>query len=770
MEKSWIGQAVRRYEDIELLQGKRQYLADIRLPNTIYASFVRSHYAHARLQGISQETARALDGVLAIVSSQDIAQHVRPLSSFARMGDSKVKPVPHPILAIGRVRYVGEPVAVVLADSPYRAEDAASSVELQLEPLPVVMDPIRALQADAPLVHEELRTNLALEFQLQNGDVSKAFEQADVVVAQDFRVPRLAASPIEPRGCLAEYDGDKDLLTVWSSTQVPHRLRSELANCLGMAEQNIHVIAPEVGGAFGSKSAIYPEEVAVACLAKMFRQPVKWVEERRENLVAATQGRGQFASYRVAVRRDGTLLALFGEIVADLGAYFLFTTCVAPVLTSLMATGPYRIPNVAIKAHGVFTNKVPLGTYRGAGRPEAIYYLERMMDIIASRLELDPVEMRRKNLIPPDSFPYTSATGVVYDSGNYERALDRGLEIFDYKGQRRHQRDLREHEGPRMVGIGTCVYVELSGGIPLEEGAKVTLERDGRLTVCVGVAPQGQGLETTYRQIAAQELGIPPESITVRYKDSAIIPSGVGTFASRSLALGGSAIYLALQELRDKTKLAAAEVLRVPPDALQFSHSGWTHQETGAKISLKELVQKIDSGPGAAANQMRFEVEKTFRPSGFTTSFGTHMAMVEVDPHSKEVKVLKYVAVDDCGTVINPLIVEGQVQGGVLQGISEGLWEQVVYDESGTPLTGSLLSYVLPTAEGLPQIVVHRTETPTPLNPLGAKGIGEAGATGAFAAVVNAVIDALRPYGVEHIDCPVLPEKIWTALRAGGRE
>jgi carbon-monoxide dehydrogenase large subunit len=765
METSWIGRPLKRYEDIELLQGKRQFVADINRPNLLYAFFVRSPYANARIKRILTDIAHTVEGVVAIITGEDIAQEARPLSSFARLGDSPVKPVPHPVLARDRVRYVGEPVAVILAESPHAAEDAGTSVAFEAEIFTATADPLRALKTDSALVHEDLGTNLALEFQLEGGEIARAFAEADLVVSHEFHVPRVAASPIEPRGCIAEYDSNTGMLTMWSSTQVPHRLRSELSNCLGMEEAMLHVIAPEVGGAFGSKSAIYPEEVAVALLAKKFGRPVKWVEERRENLVAAAQGRGQFASYQVAVRKDGTLLALSGEIVADLGAYFLFTTCVAPVLTSLMATGPYRIPNVAIKLQGVFTNKVPLGTYRGAGRPEAIYYLERMLDIIASRLELDPVELRRRNLIPSDSFPYTSATGVIYDSGNYERALDRGLEIFDYKGQRQYQRALREHEGSRSVGIGTCVYVELSGGIPLREGAKVALESDGRMTVSVGVAPQGQGLETTFRQIVAEELGIPPESITVRYKDSAIIPSGVGTFASRSLALGGSAIYLALRELKDKTKLAAAEALHAPPEALQFGHAGWTHRDTGAGISLKELAQKIESGPGAVANQIRFEVEKTFEPAGFTTSFGVHIAMVEIDGDSKEVKVLKYVAVDDCGTVINPIIVDGQVQGGVLQGISEGLWEQVVYDDAGTPLTGSLLSYAMPTAKGLPRIVVERTETPTQLNPLGAKGIGEAGATGAFAAVVNAVIDALRPHGVEHIDCPVLPEKIWNALR-----
>jgi carbon-monoxide dehydrogenase large subunit len=755
MEAKLVGTPVKRYEDIKLVQGAGRYVADIEFPGMVHACFVRSDYAHGHLHAVSKQAALNLPGVLAVISAEDIVSDVEPLDSFARLGDSTVKPIPHPILSSGKVRYVGEPVAVVLAESPSVAEDAADKVELSVEPLPAIIDSLTALEPEVALVHETLGTNVVLEFQLEGGEISKAFEQADLIISQDFRVPRLAASPIETRGCVAQYDKESNTLTLWSSSQVPHRLRTELSHCLRLPNDCLHVIAPVVGGAFGSKSAAYPEEIIVALLSKRFGKPVKWIEERRENLVAAAQGRGQFASVEVAVRKDAIVLGLRAKIVADLGAYFLFTTCVAPVLTALMASGPYRIPHISVRVQGVATNKVPLGTYRGAGRPEAVFYLERMMDIIALEMGLDPAEVRKRNLVPHDAFPYKATTGVIYDSGNYMTALDRGLNLLDYPAMRQRQLELRRRGEARLIGIGLGLYVELSGGVPLHEGAKAKLDSDGRVTIGVGVAPQGQGLETAFKQIVADDLGVQPESIMVLYGDSDIIPEGVGTFASRSLALGGSAIYLAVQGLKEKTRLAAAKGLGVPPESLHFGRAAWLHAETGRELSLVELARDSNTV---------FEVENTFQPAGFTTSFGAHLAMVEVEPDTREVKVLKYIAVDDCGRVINPLIVEGQIHGGIAQGISEGLWEQVVYDDSGKPLTASFLDYVMPVAENLPDFVVQRTETATPLNPLGAKGVGEAGATGAFAAVVNAVMDALKPLGIRHLDPPLTAEKIWRSV------
>jgi aerobic carbon-monoxide dehydrogenase large subunit len=722
-------------------------------------AILRSPHAHARVRGIHADGAAALPSVVAVVTRSDLPPQVQRLPAVAMYPG--VAATLQPLLADEVVRYVGEPIAAVLAEDLYTAKDGVERVRVEYEELQAVVDMDRALEPGAPVIHSALGSNLVFELEVRGGDPEAAFTGADVVIEADLIQPRLAPAPMECRGVLASYDPERDRWDVWLSTQTPHGARADLAETLGVSEESVHVIAPDVGGGFGAKGALYPDEALAVYLARRLRRPVKWVKDRSENLRAMIHGRGQRARLRAAVRRDGTVLAVEGEILADLGAYCLSAAPVIPSLTPRVGLGAYRIPHARLRLRGVATTKAPTGPYRDAGRPEGAYYIERLMDLVAIRLGLDPADVRRRNFI--DTFPYRGATGLTYDSGDYRAALDRALARADYAGWREEQAR-RRRQGGRPVGIGLSTWIELAGGGELWEHGTVRLEPSGRVTVLTGSSPHGQGHETVFSQIVADMLGLEPDLVTVLHGDTDVIPEGIGTFASRSLSIGGSAVARAAGEVRATLFATAARLLEVAPDDLVLGGGHVTVRGAPARaVSLARVAQaasgKVRAGePGGMSASVRFEAERGMVPSG------AHVAVVELDPEPGTVTILRYVAVDDCGKVINPLLVEGQVHGSLAQGIAQALLECVVYDERGQLLTTSFLDYAMPTSTQLPRFETDRVETPCPLNPLGAKGIGESGTTGAPPAVVNAVLDALRPMGVTALDLPLTPERLWRAL------
>jgi carbon-monoxide dehydrogenase large subunit len=756
----YLGVPLRRREDRPLVTGAGRFVDDISLPGMLHMAVVRSPHAHARLVSVHTEDAAAMSGVAAIVTARDLPAPV-PCVPAAAMFPGVAKAL-QPLLADRVVRYAGEPVAAVLADDRYTARDGAERVRVEYEALPAVVDLDRALEPGAPVIHPALGSNLVFTLEVKGGDPDAAFQRADAVVECDMAQPRLAPVPLECRGVVASYDAGRGRAEIWLSTQTPHEARDGIAEVLGMPTNDVRVIAPDVGGGFGAKGTLYPDEVLAAYLARQLSRPVKWVEDRSENLRAMTHGRAQRARLRAAAARDGTVLALDGEILADLGAYCLSATAVIPTLTSRVALGAYRISHVRLRVRGVTTTQTPTGPYRGAGRPEGAYYIERLMDLVAARLDLDPAEVRRRNFIR--TFPYKSATGLTHDSGDYSALLDRALALADYHGWREEQAR-RRRDGGRPVGIGLSTWVEMAGGGELWEDASVRLEPTGRVTVLTGTSPHGQGHETAFSQIVADVLGIEPDRITVLHGDTAVIPSGIGTFGSRSLSFGGSAVAQAAREVRRRVMAIAARLLEAAPDDLVLDGGRVTVRGApGRAATLEDIARAAppDDGRGAAAGlaaSVRFEAERGLVPSG------AHVAVVEIDPDTGEVRVLRYAAVDDCGNVVNPLLVDGQVHGSIVQGIAQALLERVVYDENGQPLTTSLLDYAVPSAPQVPRIETDRIETPSPLNPLGAKGIGESGTTGAPPALVNAILDALRPAGPRALDLPVTPERLWRVSR-----
>ncbi|MDQ7821123.1 MAG: xanthine dehydrogenase family protein molybdopterin-binding subunit [Armatimonadota bacterium] len=760
--RRWIGRPLRRREDPRFLRGEARYIDDLILPGTVHMAVVRSPLAHGVLRAVRTDAAASHPGVLAVVTAADLAGAVRPVPPNPVEG-AQVAAVPHPILAADRVRYVGQPVAAVLARSREEAEDAAGLVSLDCDPLPAVVDPLASLQG-AVRLHDSLPDNILVRWSRSSGDVDGAFARAHRVVRQHFVIPRLAAVPVETRGAVASYDPGRDLLTVWISAQDPHRPLAALSRALGRPDDRIRVIVPDVGGAFGAKGHAPPEAILAAHLAMRTGRPVKWVEDRRDNLAAMYQGRGLVADVEVACDASGRLLALRARLVADLGAYLYPPTAQVPVTTAMLLTGAYRIPAAAVELVGVATTKVPTGPYRGAGRPEAAYLVERTVDLVARDLGVDPVELRRRNLIPPQQFPYRTPLGFTYDSGDYARALRRACELVDYDRWRAAQARARA-EG-RLVGVGVAVYVERAGAL-LWESASVSVTPAGRVIARVGSTPTGQGHVTTFSQIVAEVLQVDPEAVSVEMGDSAVVPRGVGTFGSRSTTLGGSALLVASQKVADKATRIAAHLLEAPAADVV-----WTDGRLHVRGAPERALTLADVA--AAAYQparlppdleMGLEASAVFRMSGPVFPSGAYAAVVEVDPDTGEVHVLRMVAVDDAGTVVNPLLAEGQIAGGIVQGLGQALLEEVVYSADGQLQTATLMDYAVPRAAGMPELVGEFQHTPSPLNPLGAKGLGEAGTTGAPAALANAVLDALAARGIVHLDLPLTPAKIWRALR-----
>src|SRR6266850_493462 len=757
-----VGARIKRREDPSLIRGLGQYVDDVKLPEMLHVAILRSPHAHARIKSIDTAAADQHPGVVAVVTGAALRDQIGTLPTTA---DNPTLRIPkHFVLGVDKVCYVGEGVAAVVAESRYTARDAIDLIQVEYDPLPAVTDPEKALAPDSPVIHSEWPDNLAFHWEQTQGEVEKAFKQADKIVKQKLVHQRLAPIAIETRGVLARYLAADKELTVWSSTQIPHLLKTHLANMLQLPEAQVRVIAPDVGGAFGSKLNVYAEEGLLAWMAIKLGRPVKWAEERRENIQATIHGRGQVGEVEAAVKKDGTILGLRYKVIADIGAYHQLFTPAIPPFTGLMLSGCYKIPAISMELAAVFTNKMSTDAYRGAGRPEATYVIERMVDRIAQELKIDPVKVRRKNFPKPAEFPFKTATGLAYDSGNYQLALSKALKLAGYEKLRSDQKRLR-NQG-KYLGIGISTYVEICAMGPkgMWEYGKVQVEPNGKVTVLSGASPHGQGQETSFAQIVADELGIEMDDITVIHGDTAAVPKGIGTFGSRATAVGGIAIYQSAQKVKEKAREIASHLLEVDPGDLNFAEGrfsvkgvpkkGFTFQQIAQAAHLAKNLPK-GMEPGLAADSQ-------FEPSNFTFPFGTHICVVEVEPQTGRIEIKKYIAVDDCGKVINPLLVDGQIQGGIVQGMGQALFEEVIYDENGQLLTGSLMNYALPRAADLPRFNLTRTETPTPVNPLGIKGIGEAGTIGSTPAVVNAVVDALAPFGVIHIDMPLTPQKIWS--------
>jgi aerobic carbon-monoxide dehydrogenase large subunit len=795
----YVGKSIKRTEDPRLIKGLAHYVDDVRLPDTLHVAFVRSIYAHARINAIDTSEAANTPGVVAVYTGKDIAEKVGPVPCAAALPDLKVPD--YRVLATGKALFVGHPIAAVVATDRYVARDAAELISVDYEELPVVVDVEQAAQGGA-LVHESFGDNIAYKLTSGEGDIEAALKSADKIVSQKMVHQRLAPIAMEPRGVLARYFPGEEELTVWSSTQIPHLLRTQLAIMIGIPENKLRVITPEVGGGFGSKLNVYAEEALLGWISIQLGKPAKWIESRRENVQATIHGRAQVGTVEVGCKNDGTITGLRYNVVADLGAYHQLLTPAIPTLTGLMLSGAYKIPAIQMNVTGVFTNKMSTDAYRGAGRPEATYVVERVMDIVAAELKMDPVEVRRKNFPKANEFPFHTATGLEYDSGDYDLALDKALDLSGYQSLRAEQAKARG-EG-KLMGIGMSSYVEICALGPSQampaggwESATVRIEPTGKVTVMTGASPHGQGQETSFAQIAADELGVDLNDVTVIHGDTAIVQYGIGTFGSRATAVGGTAVFIAIQKLKEKAGKIAAHMMQCEAANVSFEAGKYSRPAASAAAAgTSDPVVPVGEAPAGAlpepqtdgrtsltiqeialaahiAKELPPDTEPGlsatyfFEPKNFTFPFGTHICVVEIDKDTGEVKIVKYVAVDDCGKVINPMLVDGQVHGGIVQSIGQALYEEVVYDDQGQLVTGELMDYALPKASQLPWLETDRTETPSPVNPLGVKGVGEAGTIGATPAIVNAVVDALSPYGVKHLDMPVRPEKVWKILQAG---
>jgi len=746
---SVLGHRIDRLEDPPLLTGAATYLADLSPEGMLHAVFVRSTVAHGVLRGTDVADARSQPGVVAVFVAADLG--LGDLPEWPRPDGPPRAEVARPCLATERVRFVGEAVAVVVAESAAAAVDAAEHVVVDVDPLEVVVDPLAALTPGAPLLFPSLGTNVVLE---ARPTVTGALEGAEVVVRARFHNPRVAAVPIETNATLVTPGPDGRLDCV-VTCQAPFAVRRGIASALGVDEGTVRVRTVAVGGGFGAKGGVYPEQIVVAAVAARLGRPVRHVETRSENLVAMGHGRGQVQDVALGARRDGTIVGLEATTVTEVGAYpwrggIPFRT------GRLMANGPYRIPRLSLTSLAVVTNTTPVGPYRGAGRPEATAMLERAVDMLAAELGMDPVEVRRRNLLEPADFPYTTATGAVYDSGDFPRALDAALELAGYDALRGEQAERRRRKDPVALGIGLSTFVEISGSGG-EFGA-VTVDADGTVVVTTGASPHGQGLVTSLTQLVGTVLGVGPDRVRVVHSDTSLVRTGIGTFGSRSGQLAGNAVVAAARAVLDQAREVASGLLEVAAADVVVADGGVAVAGVPATaLSWAEVAAAADGGG--------LHAEGEFTQAEGTYPFGTHVAVVEVDLETGRVSLRRLVAVDDCGTVVSPAIVEGQVHGGLAQGIAQALFEEVRYDERGNPLTATLADYGIPSAAELPSYELGSTVTPSPRNPLGIKGVGESGTVGATVAVQNAVVDALSPLGVRHVDMPLSSERVWRTIR-----
>jgi len=757
-----LGARVRRREDPRLITGAGSYVDDLRPPGLAHLVFVRSYLPHARIQSVDISAARSAPGVIGVIASGDL----RGAPTFPVSGPKGSRLPVRPLLNGEKVCFAGDLIAFVVAESREQARDAAELVTIELEPLVAVIDPEDGAGADAVLLHDVLGTNVADESTRVWGDVEAAFEGSPRVVRARIRNQRLAGIPIEPRGVLAIANPWEPSVTVWSATQIPHGVRDELATFLDLPQSAVRVIAPEVGGGFGAKLSVYPEELLVPWAAMRMGRPVKWIEDRSEHLQATTHGRDQVHHAELAVNADGTLRGLRVGLTADLGAYPMGVGL--PRLTRRLLSGCYRLPALQVDIRSVYTNKTPIAAYRGAGRPEAIFLIERMIDLAARELGIDPADMRRRNLLPAFDEPTASISGELYDSGDYPAALEHALTIAGYDRLRAEQQEARQ--AGRLMGIGLASYVEMAGFGPegdLFESATVRANSDGAITVVTGTSPHGQGHETAWSQLVAAQLGVALDQVVVRHGDTATVPVGVGTFGSRSAAVGGTAVHLAAADVGEKARLLAAHLLEAAPADIVLNDGQWQVRGVpGRAVTFAVIAKAAYSGARPPGMEAGLESTRYFQPPGMVFPFGAHVAVVEVDPETGSVTLQRYVSVDDCGRVLNPMLVEGQVHGGLAQGIAQGLYEEIAYGDDGAMLSGNLTTYMIPTAPDLPSFALDRTITPSPINPLGVKGVGESATIGSTPTIVNAVLDALAPLGIRHIDPPCTPEKVWRAIES----
>ena len=760
--RSMVGANVKRKEDPGLINGAGKYVGDIKMPGMAHVAFLRSPYAHAKLLGIDCAAAESRAGVLAVITGADLQDEWETVPvAGGRVARANYS---HYAISVGRVRHVGEIVAAVIAESAETAADALDDIAVDYEELPAAADLLTAYAGAAPPIFDGLDSNIVDTGEKKSDDVDAVFADAPHSLRQRMHSQRVAGVPMEVRAVLAAPDAVTGGLTIWTSTQIPHGVRSALAEALRLPENTLRVIAPNVGGGFGVKNQLYPEEMALAKLAQLHNKPLRWSGTRAEHFSATTHGRAQIADIEVAFDDAGRILGLRLHVIGELGAYPPFYDIAH--LTGLMATGNYAIPAVHFKASNVFTNSVAVAAYRGAGRPEAIYYIERAIDLIAGELDIDPADVRRRNYIQPEQFPYKTPTGSTYDTGDYETNLDTALRAADYPALRAEQAQGRADDNGSLLGIGMATYVEMCGFGPYESGL-VRVEPSGTVTVYTGASPHGQGLQTTFAQVVADEIGADYDKIVVRHGDTGAQPVGVGTFGSRSLAVGGSAIVRASKVVREKAIKIAAHMLEAAPGDIEFADGEYRVKGApSSSLSLSQIAKRAYSERLPDDIDTGLEGTDFFRPPDFIYPFGTHIAVVEVERATGCVRLRNYFSVDDCGPRISPLLVAGQIHGGLAQGIGQALLEQVIYDEQGQLLTGTMMDYTMPRADDFPHFTLDATVTETTLNPLGAKGIGEAATIGSTPAVVNAVMDALRPLGIRHIDMPLTPSRIWEAMQS----
>jgi carbon-monoxide dehydrogenase large subunit len=777
-----IGARLPRREDGRFLTGQGQYVADLARPGMLQVALLRSPHAHAAITRVDVSRARTAPGVVACFTAADLAGRVRPLVAPSRM--KTYRATAFPVLAEGRVRYVGEAVAVVVADSRYAAEDAVDLIAAEFAPLPVVADLEEALGPAAPLVHPAATTNALLSRAFDQGDVTEALAAAACVVRDRFRFHRHAGVAMENRACLAEYRPTERLLTLWTSTQVPGIVRDALAEVFDWPAQRIRVVAPDVGGGFGIKTAVYPEEIVMCALAMALGRPVRWVSDRREDLLTSTQAWDEIVDAELGVNADGTIRGLRARVLADVGAYSIYpwTASIEVIQVVSFLPGPYRVPHYHAEGFGVATNKAPMGPYRGVGRPVSVFVMEALLDRTARHLGLDPAEIRRRNLIRPEELPYRSPSGIVWDSGAFHESLGRACDLGDYPGLRAEQS--RARAAGRYLGIGLASYVELTGvgsAIPVSpgadiatgtEGATIRVDSRGGVTAIFGLACHGQGHETALAQVVAAELGVRVDDVRVLHGDTALSPHGTGTYASRSAVLGGGAAILAARAIRDKALAIAAHQLEVAAGDLELADGVLRVRGVPDRaVSLAQVAAAAYAGGKRLPRGLPPGLEATrfYDPYFGTASSATHLALVEVDLATCAVSVLRYLVVEDCGRIINPLIVEGQAIGGVAQGIGAALLEELVYAEDGQLLTGSLMDYLIPTAAEVPPVEVRHVEIPSPTTLGGFKGVGEGGTIGAPAAIANAVADALAPLDVAITELPITGERLFRLLSSAGR-
>jgi carbon-monoxide dehydrogenase large subunit len=780
-----VGKARRRKEDARLITGRTTWTDNMVLPGMLHLAVVRSPVAHGKITGIDVSAAQEAPGVIAVLTGRDVADEQGSIPCAWPVTPDMVNPG-HPSIAVDEVNHVGEAVAVIVARSKAAAQDAVELVDVDYDLLPAVLDMEEAVADGAQLTHDHLESNRSYHFVFDGGeagtgtDTDQAFADAEVVVSRRFVQQRLIPAFMEPRSVVVQPQGDN--YTLWSSTQVPHILRIMLAMVTGVPEHKLRVVAPDVGGGFGGKLQVTPEEVISLLVARRLGKPVKWTETRSESLMTAHHGRDQIQYIDIAADREGNVKGLRCRILADMGAYLRLVSPGVPVLGAFMFNGIYKFPAYRFECDGIFTNKVPTDAYRGAGRPEATFAVERIMDELAVELDMDPLELRRKNWIRAEEFPFTSVAGMTYDSGDYETATQKALELIGYDELRAEQRRRRESNDPVQLGIGVSTFTEMCGLAPSRvlgslsygaggwEHASIRMLPTGKVEVVSGATPHGQGHETAWSQLVADRLGVPFEDIEVLHGDTSVSPRGLDTYGSRSLVVGGAAVVNAAEKVVAKARRVAAHLLEASEDDLDFSGGKFSVRGTpGAEVSIQEIALATFAAHNFPEGvEPSIDADATFDPENFSFPHGTHICAMEVDTETGMAKIRKYACVDDVGTIVNPLIVEGQIHGGLAQGIAQAMFEEAVYDADGNLTTGSFVDYLVPSAADLPHFDTGNTVHEAPGNPIGAKGVGEAGTIASTPAVVNAALDAVRHLGVSDIRMPLTPERVWRALHQGG--